>query len=117
MVSGGFHPRDVKMRLAREIVSIYHSPAAADLAQQEFVRVFQQGEIPGDMAEFKLQDGQTVLDVIVSAGLVSSKSEGRRMFDQHAVRLDGEELRDPNAGIPHAGVLQVGKRRFLRLTN
>ena len=117
MASGGLHPRDVKMKLAHEIVAIYHSPTAADLAQQEFVRVFQQGEIPDEMAEFKLQHGQTLLDVIVSAGLVASKSEGRRMFDQHAVRLDGQELLDPNAGIPHAGVLQVGKRRFLRLTS
>ena len=115
MAEGRLHPRDVKMKLAREIVSVYHSEAAAAQAEQEFVRVFQQGNIPDEMPEFRLQPGQTVLDVMILAGLVTSKSDGRRMIEQHAVRLDGQELDNPALPIPHPGVLQVGKRRYLRI--
>jgi len=116
LAEGRLHPRDVKMKLAHEIVSIYHSDLAAAQAEQEFVRVFQQGNIPEEMPEYRLQPGQTVLEVIVNAGLVASKSDGRRMIEQHAVRLDGQELDNPNQPFPHPGVLQVGKRRYLRIT-
>jgi tyrosyl-tRNA synthetase len=115
LAEGRLHPRDVKMKLAREIVAIYHSEAAAAQAEQEFVRVFQQGNLPEEMPEYRLQPGQTVLDVLVVAGLVASKSDGRRMIEQHGVRLDGQELEDPAQPFPHPGVLQVGKRRFLRI--
>jgi tyrosyl-tRNA synthetase len=113
LAEGRLHPRDVKMKLAREIVAIYHSEAAAAQAEQEFVRVFQQGNLPEEMPEYRLQPGQTVLDVLVVAGLVASKSDGRRMIEQHGVRLDGQELEDPAQPFPHPGVLQVGQRRFV----
>ena len=66
------------------------------------------------MPEIVLDRDQTVLDVLSNSNLVSSKSEGRRMVDQNAVRLDGETLKDPNQLFPHPGVLQVGKRRYIR---
>jgi len=116
LAEGRLHPRDVKMKLAHEIVSIYHSESAAAQAEQEFVRVFQQGNIPEEMPEYRLQPGQTVLEVMLNAGLVASKSDGRRMLEQHAVRLDGQELDNPSQPFPHPGVLQVGKRRYLRIT-
>ncbi len=115
MTSGQLHPRDVKMKLAQEIVSIYHGEAAAQRAEEAFKRVFQKGDVPVQMPEIHLQGGRSVLDVLISGNLVSSKSEGRRMIDQNAVRLDGEILTDPNQLFPHPGVLQVGKRRFLRV--
>ncbi|HEX7973261.1 MAG TPA: tyrosine--tRNA ligase [Anaerolineales bacterium] len=115
LVEGRLHPRDVKMKLAHEIVSIYHSEEAARQAEAEFVRVFQKGDIPDEMPELSLQPGQTVLDVLSGSGLVSSKSEGRRMVDQNAVRLDGQVLNDANQIFPHPGVLQFGKRRYLRV--
>ncbi len=115
LAQGKMHPKDVKMRLAHEIVSIYHSPAAADQAQEAFVRVFQQGDIPTDMPEYRLSGEKTVLDVLVDSGLVSSKSEGRRMLSQNGVRLDGDTLSEAAEPFPHTGVLQVGKRRFLRV--
>lgn len=115
MAQGGLHPRDVKMKLAHEIVSIYHDEASAAQAEQAFVRVFQRGDLPDEMPELVLQDGQTVLDVLMAGTLVSSKSEGRRLIDQHGVRLDGEVLSDPSQPFPRAGVLQVGKRKFLRV--
>jgi tyrosyl-tRNA synthetase len=115
MAAGQLHPRDVKMKLAYEIVSIYHSEADAQHAQQEFVHVIKEGLPPDSMPVYSLQDGQTVLEVLVAGGLVTSGSAGRRMIDQKAVRLNGETLHDPTQEIPGAGVLQVGKRRFLRV--
>lgn len=115
MAEGKLHPRDVKMKLAYEIVSIYHSEEAAKEAQENFIRVFREHALPEEMPEYHLQPGQTVLGVMLAAGLVSSKSEGRRMFDQKGVRLDGQILGDPNQEFPHPGVLQVGKRRYLRV--
>lgn len=115
MQSGDLHPRDAKMKLAHEIVSIYHSEEEADTAQEAFIRVFQQGNLPEDLPTYNLKPGQTVLDVMVDGGLVKSNSEGRRMIDQNAVRLDGETLSDPTQEFPHEGILQVGKRRFLKV--
>lgn len=109
------HPRDVKMSLAREIVSIYHSEAAALEAEEAFKRVFQQKDVPDDVPEYTLQAEQTVLDVLLASKLVSSKSEGRRLIKQRGVRLDGEILEQGDAIFPHGGVLQVGKRRFMRV--
>ncbi|HSF83188.1 MAG TPA: tyrosine--tRNA ligase [Anaerolineales bacterium] len=117
LAEGQLHPRDVKMKLAREIVTIFHSESEADEAESSFVRVFQQGDVPEEMPEFVLQDDLTVLDVLVAGNLVSSKSEGRRMIAQNGVRLDGITLEDANQVFPHSGVLQVGKRRFLRIVN
>jgi tyrosyl-tRNA synthetase len=116
LAEGRLHPRDVKMKLAHEIVSIYHSEAEASRAQESFVRVFQQGSLPEEMPAYRLQPGQSVLDVLISGKLVPSKSEARRMLEQNGVRLDGATLVDPNQPFPHPGVLQVGKRRYLRVT-
>ncbi len=115
MKEGRLHPRDVKMKLAREIVSIYHSEEAAARAEEAFVRVFQQRDLPEEMPQLSLHSGQTVLDVLLAGKLVNSKSEGRRLIEQHGVRLDGEVLTDPNQPFPHPGVLQVGKRKFLKV--
>jgi len=112
---GRRHPRDLKMELAREIVSIFHSDAAALEAGEQFKRVFQSRLAPEEIAEYTLQPGQTVLDVLVAAKLTSSKSEARRLLEQKGVRLDGEVLADGQAAFPHAGVLQVGKRKFMRV--
>jgi tyrosyl-tRNA synthetase len=112
--SGGVHPRDAKMKLAHEITSTYYSEADAARAQEAFVQLFQQGNIPTEMPEFALTASQTVIDVLLAAGLVTSKSDGRRMIDQKGVKLDGDVLEKADAAFPHPGVLQVGKRRFVR---
>jgi tyrosyl-tRNA synthetase len=113
--SGAVHPRDAKMAIAREIVSIFHDDAAAHAGEEAFKKVFQQKEVPNEMPDYALQPGQTVLDVLVAAQLVTSKSDGRRMIEQKGVKLDGEVLEKFDAPFPHTGVLQVGKRRFVRV--
>ena len=115
VVSGALHPRDAKMKLAFEITTIFYGEAEAQEAQAAFVSLFQQGEVPHDLPEYSLRTGQTVLDVLLAAGLVKSKSEGRRLIGQKGARLDGETLDKPDTPFPHPGVLQVGKRRFVRV--
>jgi tyrosyl-tRNA synthetase len=115
VASGAMHPRDAKMRLAREVVGIFYGEPDARAAEESFIKTFQQKEAPDDMPEYRFQDGQTVLDVILAAGMASSKSEARRLLDQKGVRLDGEPLERGDENFPHAGVLQVGKRRFVRV--
>ncbi len=113
--SGAVHPRDVKMKLAREIAGIFFSEAAATSAEEAFVKLFQQKEVPDEMPEFALKTGMTVMDVLTRAGLVSSKSEAKRLIDQKGIRLDGEVLERSDVSFPHPGVLQAGKRRFVRV--
>jgi tyrosyl-tRNA synthetase len=103
------------MRMAFEITSIFYGEADAGSAQDAFVKTFQKKEVPDEMPEFRLSDGQSVLDVILAAEMASSKSEARRLIDQKGVRLDGEVLERGDAPFPHAGVLQVGKRKFVRV--
>jgi tyrosyl-tRNA synthetase len=113
--SGKVHPRDVKMKLAGEITSIFYGNSEAQRAQEAFIKTFQQKEVPDEIPEFELQSGQTVLDVILVANMATSKSEARRLFDQRGVRLDGVTIERGDVPFPHPGVLQVGKRKFLRV--
>jgi len=113
--NGKIHPKDAKMKLAREIVTIYHGQKEAEKAEAEFVRVFQEQGQPEEMDEYKLEQGLSVLDVLEAAKLIESRSQARRMIQQGAVRLDDMKLDDPHAEFPGTGVLQVGKRRFIRI--
>jgi tyrosyl-tRNA synthetase len=113
--AGKLHPRDAKMKLAREIVSIFYNHEEAATAEEAFVRLFRQKETPDDMPDYEMRAGATVLDVLMGAGLVSSKSEARRLIDQKGVRLDGAALERSDEVFPGPGVLQVGKRRFVRV--
>jgi len=115
VASGALHPKDAKMSMAHEITSIFYGEVEAQSAQENFIKTFQQKEVPDDIPDYSLKDGQTVLDVILDAKMAVSKSEARRLFDQKGVRLDGETLERGEIPFPHSGVLQVGKRRFLRV--
>jgi len=113
--SGKIHPKDAKMKLAQEIVTVYHGVVAAEEAEAEFIRVFQEQGQPDEMNEYKLQGGQTILDVLQDSGLTESRSQARRLIEQNAVRLNEVVLEDPHAEFPGKGVLQVGKRRFIKI--
>ncbi len=114
---GELHPRDLKMQLAYEIVEIFHSHEAAEAAQDHFRTVFQQRELPSDMPTLRLLQPIGVLDLLTNAGLAPSKSEARRLVQQGGVKLNGERIDDFNFTIPSGGerVLQVGRRKFLKL--
>ncbi len=115
IASGAVHPRDAKMKMATEITSIFYGVADSKSAQQNFIKTFQQKEVPDDIPDYSLKMGQTVMEVILDARMAPSKSEARRLFDQKGVRLDGETVERGDVPFPHPGVLQVGKRRFLRV--
>jgi tyrosyl-tRNA synthetase len=115
IASGKIHPRDAKMKMAYEVTEIFHGVEAAKRAEENFISVFQKGSLPEEMPSYTLKKGQTVLDVLLDGSLASSKSEGRRLIQQNGVRLDGTTLTDPNQVFPHPGVLQAGKRHFLRV--
>jgi tyrosyl-tRNA synthetase len=117
---GRLLPRDVKRRLARELVTLYHSAGAARAAEERFDVQFRERGVPDDIPVVTLEAPRWFLPTLLQAAdLVSSGSEARRMVSQGAVRLDGEVLNDATAELNlvelDGRVLQVGKRRFARL--
>lgn len=119
-VMSGLNPRDIKFRLAQEIVARFYDDAAARAAQEHFIAQFQQGKVPEDIAEISIEvgDGMPIANVIKMAELTPSTSEAIRMIQQGAVRLDGEKVQDKNLLLASGGtiILQVGKRRFAKVT-
>ncbi len=111
------HPRDAKMRLAREIVTLYHGSQAAKDAEERFKQVFQKGQIPGEMPAFTFTASIGIIDVMVDAGLASSKSEARRLVQQNGVKINGETVGSIDLKLSKTGevVIQVGKRKFARI--
>jgi tyrosyl-tRNA synthetase len=117
LADGSQHPRDVKMRLACEIVAVYHGEESVAPAEQAFRQVFQEQGAPEKMETYRLASGQTLVDVLVAAGLASTRSEARRLVEQKAVRLNDQVLEDASAvlGVSGDAVLRAGKRKFVRL--
>ena len=116
-IDGGANPRDAKVALAQEIVARFHSQAAADEALNDFVNR-SKGGIPDDVPEVSLAGAPVgIPQLLKMAGLCPSTSEAMRMIDQGGVRLDGTVISDKAVKI-EAGtfVLQVGKRKFARVT-
>jgi tyrosyl-tRNA synthetase len=125
LADGSLHPAEQKRRLAREIVALYHGEEAARAAEERFDRVHREHEIPEDVDEMDipagaLRDSNVWLPrLLATTGLASSNAEARRLIEQGGVRLDGEPVTDPDAEFAPADlsgrVLQVGRRRFVRL--
>lgn len=107
-------PIDTKKLLAWTIVSEFWGEAAAGEAQGHFERTVQRKETPEEMPEYRLTNGQLLLDVVVEAGAAPSKREARRLFEQRAVTMDGNVV-EPTTPARAGTVVQVGKRRWIRL--
>ena len=107
-------PMGAKKLLARTIVSEFWGEDAAQEAEERFERTVQRKEVPDEIPEHSLTSGETLIDVIVRAGLAPSKREARRLFEQRSVSVDGEPVGIESDARPGA-VVQVGKRRWLRL--
>jgi len=119
IVGGRLHPKDVKIRLAQELVERFHGARAAEIAKADFEAQFSRGEVPDDIPEFKLSpDEKTIYlpRVLREVGLVESTSSARRLIKQGAVSIDGNKVQSEEIEVqgPKA-VLKVGKRRFLRV--
>ena len=116
-VKDGENPRNIKFRLAEEIITRFHSEAQAKKAQQNFIDRFAKNQIPDEMNEFNFSKGIKVANLLKDSNLVSSTSEAFRMIKQGAVKIDGEKLTEKDL-VPDEGTLvfQVGKRKFARVT-
>lgn len=115
--AGAINPRDVKEQMAKLVVSDLHSPEAAEAAAHEFTRIFRHRELPEDMPTATVPAETQIVPLLVAAGMAKSNNEARRLVTQGGVRLAGERIQDPDAQIAltEPTVLQVGKRRFVRL--
>ncbi|MEK3735160.1 tyrosine--tRNA ligase [Paenibacillus sp. FSL M8-0334] len=117
--SGALHPRDAKMLLAKTIVRMYHGSEAAENAEQRFVRVFQQGELPEEMTEVEWKGvfKTSIVDLLVDLNLLKSKSEARRMIESRGVKINNEKVEDIKLEvvITDGLILQVGKRKMVKI--
>ncbi len=110
------NPRDVKLRLASEIVGMYHDQEAASSAQEAWLNQFSNKNLPQDIADYLVGDvSWDLVDLLVETSLVENKSQARRVIDQGGVRLNSQKVTDTNVEVKDGDILQVGKRKFIRL--
>ncbi len=116
-VENGENPRNIKFRLAEEIITRFHDETQAKKAQQNFIDRFANNQIPDEMDEFSFPKGIKIANLLKDSNLVSSTSEAFRMIKQGAVKIEGEKVIDKDL-VPDEGTLvyQVGKRKFARVT-
>ena len=119
LASGELHPNETKMRLAREIVSIFHSLSDADAAQKRWDEVFRGGAgIPEDMDEAVVIEAEEIRDILLRLDMVGSRGEAKRLIQQNGVRVNDDKIDSLQTMITPdmlPAVLQVGKRQFVRL--
>lgn len=119
MESGKVNPMDIKKRMARKVIEIYHSEDDANAAQKEFERVFSKGKTPEDIDVAKYPQGTRmwIVDLLRENGLVESGGEARRLIKQGAVSIDGQKITDMKLEyeINQSCVIKVGKRRFIKV--
>jgi len=116
-VKDGENPRNIKFRLAEEIITRFHSKEQAKQAQQNFVDRFAKNQTPDEMDEFTFSRGIRIANLLKDSNLASSTSEAFRMIKQGAAKIDGEKITNKDLE-PQVGtaVYQVGKRKFARVT-
>jgi tyrosyl-tRNA synthetase len=118
-IENGENPRNIKVNLAKLIIKDFHSQAAADAAEEDFVKRFVQKEVPDEIEEKTVTAGpHNLAQLIADTGLAASKGEARRLIEQGGVKVNGEKATAANADIDVAAdgvLLQVGKRKFLKV--
>jgi tyrosyl-tRNA synthetase len=112
--TGSENPKNLKMKLAREIVTMYHNADAAKAAEANFENVFKNKGVPDEMTEYKAKKGESLIDALVASKSVASKSEARRLIEQGGVKIDDVTVTSTDAK-SEKGIVKVGKRKFLRL--
>lgn len=109
----GDNPRDIKQRLAREIVTIYHDDQAAQQAEQAFIRQFQNKELPENITQVVLPKSDwEITELLLHTELAASKSQARRLIEQDGVRLNGQQVSGEEITVSDGDVVQAGKRHF-----
>lgn len=120
-IASGENPRNIKVQLAKFIISDFHSASAADAAEEDFNRRFVQKEVPDEIEEKQIAAGSyNLAQLLADTGLAASKGEARRLIEQGGVKVNGEKATASNADIAISGegvLFQVGKRKFLKVTS
>jgi tyrosyl-tRNA synthetase len=114
----GDNPRDLKVKLAKELVTIYYDEKKAQKSEQEFENVFKENKIPEDILEVKMSEKSlNILDLLVRAKITETKSEARRLVEQKGVKIDGqiEDSWQKEIEIKDGMIIQAGKRRFAKI--
>ena len=116
-LESGANPRDIKARLAKEIVTIYHGEDKAKSAEENFTKTFSGGGVSDDADEVSIEKNTTLAEAVLKIeGLVKSKSDLRRLVESGAVaNMEGEKITDVNLEIQNDTTLKIGKRRFLKI--
>lgn len=114
-MADGKNPRDVKARLAYEIVKMYHSEEKAVQCQEEFTRIFKNKGVPDEMPLLEIQKGMTILDILKLADTGESVSQLKRLLQQGSVTIDNAKISDQNEAINTGEILKIGKRSFFKL--
>ena len=112
-LASGANPRDEKIKLAKEIVKIYHGSNAADEAEKYFIDTFQKKEIPSEIAQFDIV-GKNIVDALVETKLTESKSEARRLIAEKGVKINSVVVESLDAKIKSGDIIQKGKRFFAK---
>ena len=117
MTNGTTNPRDLKRRLARELVTIYHDSNSALKAEEDFDNLFIKKDIPDDIPEIRINSNQKLVEIMVANQMVSSNGEAKRMIKQGAVKINDEKNLDMHIEISPGKdtILKVGKRKFLKI--
>ena len=113
--TGEVHPKDAKMDLAEEITVAFFDEDQAAGAREHFVSLFQKGDTPNEMPTFPTSGELALIEALTESGMVKSSSQVRRLVQQNGVKVDGEKVSDPFMNVQPGSVVQVGKRRFLKI--
>jgi tyrosyl-tRNA synthetase len=124
MAEGTLNPRDVKRRMAREIVAEFHDATAAQEAEEAFIRQFSQRQLPTDISDYPMNEPKNIVEVLVDAEMAESNNKARELIKQGAVSWfpkgessKPERITDFNFVLPvvDGAVLKAGKRRYIRI--
>ncbi len=124
MTEGTLNPRDVKLRMAREIVGEFHNAAEAEEAQEAFIRQFSERKLPSDIPDYVLDAPKNIVELIVAAGLAASNNKARELIKQGGVSFfpqgesgETERITDPEFIVPatNGAIVKVGKRQYIRI--
>ena len=109
------NPRDLKLQLAHIITEEYHGKEMADKAQEAFINVVSNKGIPDDIQEYNLVESKNILDLLLELNFIQSKGEGKRLIQGGGVKFEGEKISEPTFLVENAGIIQAGKRKFVKI--
>jgi len=110
----GINPRDIKIKLARDLVALYHSDAVAEETKEQFIKTFSKKNIPKNLPTVTAKQKEPLVDFLARTKLVASKSSAKRLIAGGAIELDGKKIQSSDT-VTKKGALRVGKTKFIRV--